>query len=303
MPKAVDTIGQSNVTVITPTIIAKELLRVLPSKLKLANIVAKDTDLTPEKQGKTITVAIPADPTVKTKTEGNAYELQTSSLGNVDITLDTHAYVSFLIEDIVEVTKDNKINLKQEKLVASARVLAESIETKLGLLVKNFAKKLGSAGVDITKANILSARAHLVDNRAPEEDLHLVTVATQTNALLGIEQFTNMNYMNTPEAMRMGKITDILGFKHHESIFLEKVAGSPITTHNVALHRDAMVLATRPFPVYQAPGVSMEMISYEGLTFRIVSGYDQSYGGMRVTVETLFGVGILRSDLAIDMIS
>ena len=69
------------------------------------------------------------------------------------------------------------------------------------------------------------------------------------------------------------------------------------------MHRDAMILAMRPLPRPKAPGVKVAYAMKDGLMIRVVMSYNADQLADQVTIDTLFGVATLRSELGVTVLS
>lgn len=77
----------------------------------------------------------------------------------------------------------------------------------------------------------------------------------------------------------------------------------PAGNYNWAFHRNAVALVTRPLALPPAgSGVRAAIASYNGLSLRIVMGYDKDYQAMVVTVDTLVGTQVLDTNLGAVML-
>lgn len=77
----------------------------------------------------------------------------------------------------------------------------------------------------------------------------------------------------------------------------------PAGSMNLAFHRDAIALVTRPvrLPPPQE-GVAAASATYNGVNMRVVMQYDSKKGGTRVNLDILAGTAILDEDLAVVML-
>jgi hypothetical protein len=77
----------------------------------------------------------------------------------------------------------------------------------------------------------------------------------------------------------------------------------PYGTMNVAFHRDALALVTRPLALPNAAaGVMVGHASYNGITMRVLSQYDITAGGLIVNCDILAGVAVLQDGLLVPML-
>lgn len=72
---------------------------------------------------------------------------------------------------------------------------------------------------------------------------------------------------------------------------------------NLAFHREALALITRPLALPRAgTGVQAAVASYNGISMRITMQYNQSAGGTQVNCDMLAGLAVLDSNLACVML-
>jgi hypothetical protein len=74
----------------------------------------------------------------------------------------------------------------------------------------------------------------------------------------------------------------------------------PAGSYNLAFHREALALVTRPLVLpRQGTGSMSGVAAYNDVAMRINMQYDQSVGGTRVNCDLLAGVAVLDQDLAV----
>lgn len=67
--------------------------------------------------------------------------------------------------------------------------------------------------------------------------------------------------------------------------------------HNIAFHKDALTLVTRPLPAPPAgSGAVSSSLQVDGISVRVTRSYSQKDGGMLWTLDVLYGIAGLRSD-------
>ena len=80
----------------------------------------------------------------------------------------------------------------------------------------------------------------------------------------------------------------------------DDVFPGPAGSYNLAFHREALALVTRPLVLPRAGTGSLSGVaSYNDVSMRINMQYDQAAGGTRVNCDLLAGVAVLDSDLAV----
>ena len=73
-------------------------------------------------------------------------------------------------------------------------------------------------------------------------------------------------------------------------------SGSPVAYHNLCYTRNAFVLATRPLPSVPSGHGAISTVVVDPETnvgIRVVSSWDTDLGGLKITLDLLFGVAVL----------
>lgn len=290
-----DTMGVTQSANFIPEVWANAALGKLEAELNLAKNVARDFEYTPSKEGDTVHIAKRGTLQANQKTSGNAVTLQNPTATKVDVTLNQHFEVTFAVEDIAKAQANQDIMMGY--IEDAVLVLGEKIESALAALYSSLTgSTINSGGGDITEDDVLAARAALTNARAPRSDRFMYLDPSQVNALLKLERFTTPEKYGTGMPVQEGELGKIHGFRCFESLFVPS-ASSPATKSNIAMHRNAMVLAMRPLPEPKAPGAVATVIEKDGLGIRVVYSYNADQLADQVTLDILYGVGVLRSEL------
>ena len=72
----------------------------------------------------------------------------------------------------------------------------------------------------------------------------------------------------------------------------------PQGSFNLAFHREALALITRPLALPRASNVDAGVASYNGISMRVSFQYDQAVGGTKVNCDMLAGLAVLDTNLA-----
>lgn len=290
-----------------PTIIAQETIKQLASNFGLAKFVSKDTDWTGQDfatQGDTLSIVKPGTFTARTKTPGTAITVDNATATKVSVTLDTHAYVSILQEDITKIMQ--KPDLMSEYGQRMALTLAEKVESTLFNLhpsitnVVTFSPVSTEAEIDTAYRALRSKFARL---KVPQTEPKLAMLDTSViDKLLSVSKYTSGDYVNN-KAIIDGAINRIHGINNMESQ-LVPVTGSPVAYHNIATTKWGMVLVSRPMPLDgNGRGVKQYVITdqHTGLSFRITEGYDQQNMGVQMTIDLLIGAAIADANQVVEI--
>lgn len=290
-----DTMGVTQSANFIPEVWANAALGKLEAELNLAKNVARDFEYTPSKEGDTVHIPVRGSLQANQKTSGTGVTLQNPTATKVDVSLDQHWEVTFAVEDIAKAQANQDIMMGY--IEDAVLVLSEKIEAGLaGLYSSLTGSVINDNGGDISEDDILDAREALTNARAPRTNRFMYLDPSQVNVLLKMERFTTPEKYGTGMPVQEGELGKIHGFRVFESLFVPSAA-SPATKSNIAMHRNAMVLAMRPLPEPKAPGAVATVIEKDGLGIRVVYSYNADQLADQVTLDILYGVGVLRSSL------
>lgn len=83
----------------------------------------------------------------------------------------------------------------------------------------------------------------------------------------------------------------------------DKINLGPAGNYNLAFHRDAIALVTRPLSLPPVgSGARSSVVNYNGLSIRVVMTYDGKAQGLRVTLDLLAGIQVLDANLGAVML-
>lgn len=298
------TIVRADVAEITPEIIAQEALTVLAAELHLARNVTKESDIVDRSKlgavamGDVVNVPITGALVANQKSQGGEVSVQDPSMDKVQISIDQHWEVTIAPEDYAQATADR--NIQDTYLGDMIRALAEQIETKLATVAQGFSTH---AAIDATSGidedDYLEIRKRLTQSRAPMSDRFVYLDSGAVNSTLKIDRFTAVEKYGANTIIQDGELGKIHGSRVLESIFVPDDGGSPATYNNIAMHKRALVLCMRPLPTPRGGGVKASVIvdPVSGLAMRVLYSYNANKLADQVTLDVLFGAGILRDEL------
>lgn len=287
------------------TIVAMEALRVLRKELVLVKRVRRDFSSEVAQHGKVVTIPKFGSLSANDKTLGSNVTVQDATSTSVNVTLNKHKEATFIIDDFDRAIARN--DLLAGYMSSAMAAVAEKVEDDLFALYSGLSGSIGTAGTDLTAAVVRLARKTLTDNKAPRGDRTLAISTKDVSALLAADSQFLASYNNTSDASKVaeGIIGRYMGFDVMESQAVPVVAGSPDATHNIAFHKDAFALVTRPLDavVPQGMGVIVQnaVDPDSGLAIRVVLSYNKDRLGVQCTVDLLYGVAEVRDELAIDV--
>lgn len=284
-------------------LVAYDALPALLGNLVMGNLVNRDYEPILQKAGDTINIPIPPVMVANSFAETGSITLQNPNLGNAQIVLNTHYEASFEITDVAAALATPNLMLTYMKPAVIA--LATRIDTDLLSLYSQFTANtaLGTAGSAPTEAVIDSAEGTLFSALVPPNDqLNFVCDVNAYSAIRQIERFSEerMNGQLGADAINKGKVVEAKGLTVFRSQNVVKTGSSPVATHNIAFHKDAMGLVIRKLPLAaNGMGVIQEYAEQSGFGLRVTMSYQPNQLAQQMSIDVLYGVGILRNAFAV----
>jgi hypothetical protein len=268
--------------------------------------VTRDTAFEPAFQGKILNIPYPGTFTAQDKAADTLATVQTPAGGaTIQVTLNRHKYVDFIIEDVA--TAQARSDLFESYVRSSAVAIAKAVETDLFALYTSLTGgTVGSSGNDVTAATIRNARKLLNDKNVPLTNRALVVSDKDEIALLGNPDLATYFAFAQRDAIANGSIGRLYGFDVYVSQLVPVVTGTPNSTKNLAIHQEAMILAVRPFvdpPPQSGVQVATVQDPETGLSLRVQYQYDMANRGVRVGLDILYGVAVLRPTAGVVVLS
>jgi len=283
-----------------PQVWAQEILSHLRNAIVLAKLVNKDYSAQVASKGNQVNVPLPVTLTAQDipYTAGETpINLQT-----VPVPLNRWKGVPIYITDLVlaQSSPDTLAHLTE----AAAIAIAEAIERDLFALYTAAGGSVGTAGTDVTPATVAAARRKLIENKvAASQRKFLVLSPKDYAALLTSPNLANALNYGGPDAIRQGQVPTLYGMEVYESQLVPVVSGTPPTTYNLALVRDALVLVTRPLPAPDAY-VRFAVVTDDesGLAFRMTLDYQSTPQPIHIlNIDVLYGVAALRPEFLVQV--
>ena len=282
-----------------PELWSDEVIGAYKSNLVVANLVTKLSHK--GKKGDTIHIPVPARGSASAKAANTQVTLSAATNTVISVSIDQHYEYSKLIEDIAEV--QSLASMRKFYTDDAGYALATQVDTKLFSLGEGLqggtvggsgaaaweTAVIGSNGstaytgnssnaADITDAGIRRMILTLDNADVPMDNRSLICPPIAANDMLGINRFTEQQFIGSGDAIRTGKIGQIYGV----DVFITSNAPTPAGTDRAGmlLHKDALVLA-------------------EQLGVRSQTQYKQEYLGDLFTSDTIYGVAELRNDAGV----
>lgn len=288
-----------------PELWSDEVIAGYKKNLVLANLVTRMSHK--GKKGDTVHIPAPARGAASAKGAGAQVTLIAPSHSEVQVSINSHYEYSVLIEDIVEVQAlqslrrfytDDAGYALATRVDSDLFAQAESLQggTVGGTGASLWEKAViggdgttlfdgsasGGGATDIGDAGIRKMILTLDNADVPMDGRSLVIPPIAANDLLGINRFTEQQYIGSGDAIKTGKIGMIYGVDVYVSSNCPTVspASGGDARIGLLLHKDALVLA-------------------EQMGVRSQTQYKQEYLGDLFTADTLYGVAELRDNAGV----
>ena len=282
-----------------PELWSDEVIGAYKSNLVVANLVTKLSHK--GKKGDTIYIPVPARGSASAKAANTQVTLSAATNTKVTVSIDKHYEYSKLIEDIAEVQA--LASMRKFYTDDAGYALAKQVDTDLFALAEGLqGGTVGGTGAaayenaviggngstaytgnstnasDITDAGIRRMLLTLDDADVPMDNRVMVVPPICANDMLGINRFTEQQFIGSGDAIKTGKIGQIYGV----DIYISSNCPTPAGTDRagVLMHKDALVLA-------------------EQVGVRSQTQYKQEYLGDLFTSDTIYGVAELRNDAGV----
>ena len=285
-----------------PELWSDEVVGAYKSNLVVANLVTKLSHK--GKKGDTIYIPVPERGSASVKAAGNQVTLSAATNDKVTVSINKHYEYSKLIEDIAEVQA--LASFRKFYTEDAGYALAKQVDSDLFTLAETFAKTgvgvvggtgtamyekavIGSNGTTLYTGNSSNASAisdagirgmilQLDDADVPMDNRVMVIPPVASSTMLGLNRFTEQQFIGNGDAIKTGKIGMIYGM----DIFVSTNCPTATSTDRVGMmmHKDALVLA-------------------EQVGVRSQTSYKQEYLADLFTSDTIYGYQTLRHDAGV----
>ena len=286
-----------------PELWSDEVIGAYKSNLVLANLVTKMSHK--GKKGDTIHIPKPTRGSASEKAANTQVTLSAATNTVVDISITSHYEYSKLIEDIAEVQA--LASMRKFYTDDAGYALASQVDDDLFVIAEGLqGGTVGGSGTalwetaviggdgttdyvggtsnatDITDAGIRGMILKLDNADVPMDNRSLVLPPIASNDLLGINRFTEQQFIGTGDAIKTGKIGQIYGVDVYVTNNCPTISPTSGGDDRIGLllHKDALVFA-------------------EQLGVRTQTQYKQEYLGDLFTADTIYGVAELRNDAGV----
>mgnify|MGYP003624433854 FL=1 len=297
---ALGTNGQTITTAANfiPELWSDEVIAGYKSNLVLGNLVTKINHS--GKKGDTINIPAPVRGSANVKAANTQVVLQGDTHGTIALSINKHYEYSVVIEDLVEVQA--LASMRRFYTDDAGYALATQVDNDLFVLSEGLqGGTVGGAGTslwekaviggdgttdfvggtsnasDISDAGIRGMILKLDNADVPMNDRALVVPPIAMNDMLGINRFTEQQYIGDGNAIKTGKIGSIYGM----DVYVSSNCPTVSTTNSVSV-RIGLMLQKDALALVEQMGV------------RSQTQYKQEYLGDLFTSDTIYGVGELR---------
>lgn len=215
--------------------------------------------------------------TANNKAVGSQVVLSAPTETKVDLTINTHKHVAFVIEDAVA-SKIKASYRAQSKYAENAGyTVAATLEDAIIALFAGFSQTVGASTAALADSNIRAAIAYLSTANVPETDraffLHPNVV---WNQVMGIDKFTVIQNTAGADPVLKGQVGTLYGIPVIETPRLPVASGSRT---GALAHKSAIAYATANVAGGETPN-----------KVRLQTAYLLEYLGTLVVADMLFGV-------------
>lgn len=297
-------ITSSSLGPFNPTIVANQALEVLRNNVVLAPVVTRDSDVAVFNVGDTLNVPYPGTFVANDKAINTAVTLQVPTATTTSVVLNKHKEASFILEDRgAAIANQNVLNEYSEAAIIA---IAEQIETDLFTVYSSFTNTTGTSGTNLNYATLVATRKLMNDNKVSKLNRYMAISDKDEAAMLSDTTLIPYFQYGNANSLVDGSLPSIAGFKLLPSQLVPAIAGSPISTKNLAFDPGAIILAMRGLP--EAPagsGALSSMVKDEesGLMVRCTLAYNAAMLGVQCTIDVLYGVAKLRNEKAVVVLS
>lgn len=274
-----------------------EIRAYLKAKLVLANLVKMVSFV--GKKGDKLHIPDVTEMTASAKAASTDVTFKTFTENEFTMDIDKHEESSFRLEDIVEV--QSAYNLRSEYTMGAGYALAKDIDSLLHS-VASVSKNIGGDGVtawsgsangnagngtDITDDGFRRAIETLDTLDVPGDDRSLVIHPSQKNVLLGIDRFTEYQFLGDGSAIRTGAFGELYGVKVYVSTQCPQLLADDASTayrENFFLQKNAVILAMQRDVRTQA-AYNIRALAWE------------------VVVDVIFGIKLFRSNHCMKLVT
>lgn len=212
------------------------------------------------------------------KTAGTAVTYDANTETEIEISINKHKYLAFVIEDITALQAN--YNLQELYRGAAAEAVARAIDTDLASLHASAGTNI-AGGATVDDADILAAVYALDSVNTPQTGRSGIVGAKVMNDLRGIDKYTAYDQTGKTGLAASGKglVASVYNFDIYMS---NNIVDDTTNTHSLFFHKDAMSLALQQKPKYKMEDSVDEL-------------------GLKMALHTVYGVAVERAAQLVDI--
>lgn len=246
-------LGANQMTVTTgnvfrPDIWSKEITRAFEANLVLADKVSRfDQDVA--SKGKSVYIPNLSNLTALDKVANTAVTLQSPTETSINLLMDQHKHVAFLVEDIL--AAQSSYNLMSEYTSKAGYALKKAMDTSIANLATGFSGSAGTYNSTITTTAVLAAVQALDDADVPQNERIWALKPKAVKDLRTISDYTRYDgtgYAGAAEtgAVGNGKVrpNGLVGELYNAPVYMTtQIAQSGNNISNLYMHKEAIAMA------------------------------------------------------------
>jgi hypothetical protein len=246
------------------------------------------------------------------KTPGTDFTPSAATSTKQDININTHKVWSILVEDYGSLFAQR--GLLTQYLMDGAHAIADEVESDIISLYASFSYDEGTAGGGIDRAglaNLRSVARSSTNKFSQSRAMNLVVDPEGIEDMLTVNNFVQVDQSGSDEALRSARMGRIFGMDIYESNVISAVSGTPAGRHGMLFQKDAMGIAFVDMSLSDVPDSATAGADIETRTLsddngnatysmRMIKSYDHEALGGILSVDTIYGYGMLRSEHAIE---
>jgi N4-gp56 family major capsid protein len=230
---------------------------------------------------------------------------------DLSVTLNNHAYTAYMVEDRDKAL--SPFDLVSQYIVPALQPIAQMVDDDImsefvgadstdvdGSAVTALADGTVGAGVAMDADDIIAARLKLTQNKAPQSPRVLVLSPDHEADLLKVANFVQAaNAGDGGVALRTANLGQKYGFNIFMSQNVPVAIDTDDTPCSLAFHPNALALVTRPLQQVDSDlGVRSSSLAMDGIAVRTNLSYEGRKLGAVMTMDLIYGVQLLDSNLA-----
>lgn len=269
-------IGATAANVFRPNIWSKEVLMFVKSNLVLLPLI-KHYDADVKSAGQTLEIPNVSTITANQKAQNTVVTLNYNTETKTTITLNKHYESSFIVEDLVKI--QSAYDLRSDYTKAAAYAIAEKVDANIAAAMTAAFTAYGVFGTALTDSLILIVNRYLDEAKAPQTDRSLVVTPKGKSEMLAIDKYIRYDAIGVggdQNSIKSGQIGEIYGVRVFMSQNLVVLDTATDEHNHLFFHKESFAIAMQMEPRTQAQ-------------------YKQEYLGWLVTVDVLYGLGLLRA--------